>query len=40
MARIGWLVASVGGVFALVGGVAFVAIVIGSTRGRVRRSLS
>lgn len=40
MARIGWLVASVGGLFALVGGVAFVAIIIISTRHRVRRPLT
>lgn len=40
MARIGWLVASVGGVFALVGGVAFVAIIVSGMRGRVRRPLT
>jgi hypothetical protein len=40
MERIGWIVAAVGGLIALVGGVSFIVLVLGSTRGARRRLTS
>lgn len=39
-ARIGWIIAGIGGLFAFAGGIAFVAIVVGSLRTAITRSRS